>query len=470
LKRRTDVTRSGRPTRVVVLTRYPRLGEVKTRLVPPLSAAEALAVHDRLARHAVDRARALAATREARVEVRTDAAYAHAAEGWLGARGIAYHYQGEGSLGDRLRLAFVDGFLRGDGRVIVIGADCPRLTADHLRDAARRLDDVDVVLGPSVDGGYYLIAIRREARKAALGTVFADIPWSTADVLARTLDACERAGLTHALLEELPDVDRPEDLADAEAALAAARHEPDASVSVVMPVLDDAELVGTAVAAALAGGALEVIAVDGGSRDPTRETAAAAGARVIDSAPGRATQMNAGAAQARGDILLFLHADTLVPGNAAALARATLDAPHVVAGAFGFAVRARARHARLLTVAGRWRSRLTNHPHGDQGLFVSAGTFRDLGGYPEMPTMEDWELVARLKRLGLVVVLREAAVTSARAWEEHGLAWPTALNLCVIAAYRLGISPVRLARWRRHIAPATRTRHDAPAPGPGGTA
>ena len=105
MKRRADVTRSGRPTRVVVLTRFPRLGEVKTRLVPPLSADEALAVHDRLARHAVDRARALAATREARVEVRTDAAYAHAAEEWLGVRHVAYHYQGEGSLGDRLRLA-----------------------------------------------------------------------------------------------------------------------------------------------------------------------------------------------------------------------------------------------------------------------------------------------------------------------------------------------------------------------------
>lgn len=453
-----------------MLTRFPRLGEVKTRLTPPLSAAEALDAHDRLARHAVDRARALAATREARVEVRTDAAYPRAAQEWLGAHGIAYRYQGEGSLGDRLRLAFVDGFLRGDGRVVVIGADCPRLTADHLRDAARRLDDVDVVLGPAADGGYYLIAIRREARKAALGTLFADIPWSTPDVLARTLDACEREGLTHALLEQLADVDRPGDLADAEAALAADSLAPDASVSVVMPVLDDAELVGAAVTAALEAGALEVIAVDGGSRHATREAAETAGARVIESAPGRATQMNAGAAQARGDLLLFLHADTLLPCNAAGLTRTSLATPGVVAGAFGFAVCPTARHARLLTFAGRWRARLTNHPHGDQGLFLSARTFRDLGGYPAMPTMEDWELVARLKRLGRVAVLREAAVTSARAWEEHGVVRSTALNFCVIAAYRLGASPQRLARWRSRIAPATRARYDATASKPGDTA
>jgi hypothetical protein len=159
-----------------------------------------------------------------------------------------------------------------------------------------------------------------------------------------------------------------------------------------------------------------------------------------------------------------VHADTLVPADAAALARAALLAPGVVAGAFGFAVSAQVRNAGLLNFAGHWRSRLTNHPHGDQGLFVSATTFRALGGYPEMPTMEDWELVARLRRLGRVVVLREAAETSARAWEEHGLLRPTLLNLCVIAAYRLGVNPQRLARWRRRIAPATRSRHDQRAP------
>ena len=463
MKRRVDVTRSGRPTRVVVLTRFPRLGEVKTRLVPPLSPEEALAMHDHLARHAVDRARALAATREARVEVRTDAAYAHAAEEWLGARGIGYHYQGEGDLGDRLRLAFIDGFLRGDGRVVVIGADCARLTTDHLREATCRLDGADVVLGPATDGGYYLIAIRREARKAALGALFADIPWSTDKVLEETLAACKRAGLTSALLEELPDVDRPEDLADAQAALDANRLAADPTISVVIPVLDDAELVCEAVAAALEGGALEVIAVDGGSRDATREAAATAGARVLETENGRAVQMNAGAAAARGDILLFVHADTLLPPDAAALAHKTLASPGVVAGAFGFAVRSGSRRARLLTFSGRWRARITNHPHGDQGLFLSATTFRDLGGYPEMPTMEDWELVARLKRLGRVAVLREVAVTSARAWEEHGLVWPTLLNLLVIGAYRFGVSPARLASWRRRIAPATRARHDTPA-------
>jgi hypothetical protein len=102
---------------------------------------------------------------------------------------------------------------------------------------------------------------------------------------------------------------------------------------------------------------------------------------------------------------------------------------------------------------------VTGHPHGDQGLFLSAGTFRDLGGYPDQPTMEDWELTARLRRLGTVAVLDEPVVTSARAWEEHGLVWPTVLNAAVIAAYRLGVDPDRLSRWRRRIAPATQAGH-----------
>jgi rSAM/selenodomain-associated transferase 2/rSAM/selenodomain-associated transferase 1 len=444
----------------MVLTRFPRLGEVKTRLVPPLTAEAALALHDRLARHAVARARALAVTGEARVEVRADAAYARAASEWLGVPGISYRYQGDGTLGDKLRRAFAEGFMRGDGKIVVIGADCPRLTPEHLRDALRRLDGADVVLGPAVDGGYYLIAIRREAQAAALAELFADIAWGTPTVLDSTIAACERAGLSFALLGELPDVDRPEDLADAETALAAAERSitpgEDARVSVVIPVLNDAGFVGEAVDRALAGGAAEVIVVDGGSADGSREVAAAAGARVLESAPGRAAQLNAGAAAASGEVLLFVHADTLVPPHAARLAARALSQPGVVAGAFGFSVRTDSRHPQLLTFAGRVRAQATGHPHGDQCLFVSAGVFREVGGYPEIATMEDWELVARLKRLGRVVMLPEVAVTSARTWDEFGLVWPTALNAAVIAGYRLGIDPDRLAEWRRRIAPPAR--------------
>jgi hypothetical protein len=91
---------------------------------------------------------------------------------------------------------------------------------------------------------------------------------------------------------------------------------------------------------------------------------------------------------------------------------------------------------------------VTGHPYGDQGLFLSASTFWELGGFPDLPTMEDWEMVARLKRVGRVVLVDEPTVTSARAWEQHGLLRKTASNLAVIWGYRLGVDPARLARLR----------------------
>ena len=478
---------------LTLLTRYPRLGEVKTRLVPPLTAEEALALHDRLSRHALRTMLAVQATGDARCQVRTDAAFTHAANEWLGG-GFASRYQGEGDLGDRIRVAFGDGFSAGMKKVVVIGSDCPRITSDLLRDVLRRLDGVDVVLGPATDGGYYLVGLRRETAKKSVPRLFSNIPWSTAEVLERTIEIAEKHGLSYVLLEPLPDVDRPEDVADAELALAdegaggvalagegaggaagwAACGAPDGAgvglpsdaespqrvrVSAVIPALDDAGVVGAAVASAIACGVDEVIVVDGGSRDATRDIASAAGARVLEARPGRASQMNVGAAEATGGVLLFAHADTRLPQDAAALAREALAQAGVVAGAFSFAVPDDTRHAWLINMSGRTRHRLGGIPYGDMGLFLSARTFRDLGGYPEIPTMEDLELGRRLRRLGTVVVLPQRAVTSARAWEEFGLVWPALVNLVCIGAYRLGIDPETIATWRKRI----RTSDRAPA-------
>jgi hypothetical protein len=449
------VTRSGRGNRICIITRFSRLGKVKTRLTPPLSAEEALALHDRMVRHTLRRALAVAATGEARVEVRTDITLPRAAHDWLG-RGFSSRYQGEGDLGDRIRLAFSEAFARGEKRVVVVGSDCPRLTSDHLRDAIRRLSHIDVVLGPAKDGGYYLVALRAESAKRSVPALFTEIPWSSPGVLAATLAIAEKNDLTYALLETLPDVDLPTDLADASAALAEAELPAEPTVSVIIPALDDAEFVALAIASARGSGATEMIVVDGGSSDATREVAAAAGARVIESRRGRATQMDAGAAEASGDVLVFLHADTLLPANAAALACETLTVKGVVAGAFSFAVPDEARHARLISAIGRVRHRLGGVPYGDQCIFFAAQTWRDLGGYGDLPVMEDLEIATRLRRLGVVVVRAERAVTSARAWDEYGLVWPTVVNLLGILAYSVGVDPDRIASWRRCIAPSRR--------------
>ena len=439
---------------ITMLTRYPRLGEVKTRLVPPLPPEEALDLHDRLTRHTLRTMLAVQATGDAKCQVRTDAAFTHAAHEWLGG-GFSTRYQGEGDLGDRIRIAFGDGFSAGKQKVVVVGSDCPRLTSAHLRDALRRLDGVDVVLGPATDGGYYLIALRKETAKRAVPFLFSNVPWSTAEVLDATIELAEKHDLSYVLLEPLPDVDCAEDLADAELVLRASASA-SARVTAVIPALNEATLVGTAVAGALAAGVDEVIVADGGSRDDTCAVASAAGARVIESAPGRALQMNAGAAEVTDGILLLTHADTRLPQDAAALAREALARPGVVAGAFSFAVPAGTRHERLIGTAGRLRHRISGTPYGDQALFLSAGTFGDMGGYPEIPTMEDLEIVLRLRRLGTVVVLPQRAETSARVWEEHGLVVPTLVNLLGTVAYRLGADPDLLASWRLRIAPRSR--------------
>lgn len=440
---------------ITMLARFPRLGEVKTRLVPPLTPDEALELHDRLTRHTLRTMLAVQATGDAKCQVHTDAAFTHAAHEWLGG-GFSTRYQGDGDLGDRIRSAFGDAFSAGKRKAVVIGSDCPRLTSAHLRDALRRLDGVDVVIGPATDGGYYLIALRKESAKRSVPFLFSHVPWGTAQVLDTTIELAEKHDLSYVLLEPLPDVDRPEDLPDAEAILGGETGD-QARVTVVIPALEEAELIGVAITGALASGADEVLVVDGGSRDATVTVAAEAGARVLESAPERARQMNAGAAEVTDGILIFTHADTVLPHDAAALARTALAGPGVVAGAFSFAVPENARHARVIGSAGRIRHRMSGVPYGDQALFLSARTFRDVGGYPEIAVMEDLEIVLRLRRLGTVTVLPQRAMTSARVWDEHGLVVPTLVNLVAVIAYRLGVDADLVAAWRRRIAP-TRPR------------
>lgn len=464
--KRLLMTRSGRTRRsAIMLTRYPRAGGVKTRIAADLGDEVALDLHDRLARHTLKQLLALQACNEARVEVRSDAAFVHATREWLG-RGPRYRYQGEGDLGRKLQLAFAEAFARGEDHVVVVGSDCPSLRAHHLRQALDALQTADVVIGPASDGGYYLIGVSRR-RQDALAGLFGEIPWGSSDVLAQTRNSTSNMGLSTFLLEQLSDVDRAEDVELAEQLLAAEKPSPGDRASVVIPVLQDAALVADAVDSANHGGAHEVIVVDGGSTDGTPRVAREAGARTLVSAPGRATQMNAGAALAEGEVLCFLHADTVLPDGFSGLVSSALADPSRVAAAFDFRVPEGGwRHGVINAVGGaRWR--LTRLPYGDQAVCVRRSVFEALGGFPEMPTMEDYELGRRLKRYGEIGRIPRPALTSSRAWDDHGLLGSTAVNVATIAAYRLGVSPERLAHWRATIAPRSRPQVPADTRGDG---
>jgi rSAM/selenodomain-associated transferase 2 len=220
-------------------------------------------------------------------------------------------------------------------------------------------------------------------------------------------------------------------------------------LSVVIPGLEEADNLACLLPELAAYCAeAELIVVDGGSADATREIVQCCpAARYLSSGRGRARQMNAGARAARGDTLLFLHADTRLPPDAAgAIARALSD-PGVVGGRFDVRFTNDGWPFRMIATFMNWRSRLTRIATGDQAIFVRRAAFDALGGYPDLPLMEDVELCRRLKRLGRIVCLPERVTTSARKWEDEGIVRTILLMWTLRLLYFCGVGPDRLHAW-----------------------
>ncbi len=231
-------------------------------------------------------------------------------------------------------------------------------------------------------------------------------------------------------------------------------------MSVVVPVLDEEAEIAATLATTRDPHVIEVLVVDGGSRDATVAAARRFADRVIPSAPGRAVQMNRAAGEARGEVLLFLHGDTRLPP---AFGEAICGA--LAAGAVGgrFDVTLRGEHPLLPVIAAgiNLRSRLSGIATGDQAIFVRRDVFDALGGYPAIPLMEDVWLTARLRRTGGFVALHEHASTSARRWETRGVLRTVLLMWWLRFAYAMGASPAWLARQysgRRRASPCNRSR------------
>ena len=220
------------------------------------------------------------------------------------------------------------------------------------------------------------------------------------------------------------------------------------TIDVVIPTLDEAAAVAAAVASAVGPG-IETFVADGGSRDDTRQIAERAGARVLLVQGGRATQQNAGARAGDGELLLFLHADTLLPEGWTKRVRDALADPCVALGAFRLSIADATRAERLIAAAANLRSRSFGVPYGDQALFLRRETFDALGGFASLPFMEDRELALRARKLGRIALVDIAVETSPRRWRRLGPARTTLLNAAMIAGYRLGVAPERLARVYR---------------------
>jgi rSAM/selenodomain-associated transferase 2 len=218
-------------------------------------------------------------------------------------------------------------------------------------------------------------------------------------------------------------------------------------ISIVIPVLNEEKSIAETVAALMPLSPHELIIVDGGSSDRTREICSGLDVTVLSSPRGRGLQMNHGARRATGDVLLFLHADTRLPDSSLDDIRVALRNPQCIGGRFD--VQLDGVHWMLGVIGAiiSLRSRMSRVATGDQGIFVRRGVFAELGGYPDIPLMEDVAFSRALKRRGAVACLRSRVITSARRWEKEGI-WRTILRMWLLKLlYLVGVSPVRLKRY-----------------------
>jgi len=231
----------------------------------------------------------------------------------------------------------------------------------------------------------------------------------------------------------------------------------DPKISIIIPVLNEATTIEATLTLLQDTPDIEIIVVDGGSRDQTikivnflsKRLAPSLSIKIISTTAGRAHQMNAGAAVARGDILLFLHGDTYLPPKFNLLLLQALQDPVTIAGAFELQINAQLPGLRLVEKMVNMRSRFFSLPYGDQAIFMKKSVFEEIDGFPNLPIMEDFELMLALRKLGKVVIIAAPVITSGRRWQKLGVVKTTLLNQLIIAGYFMGISPNLLVRWYR---------------------
>ena len=425
------------PDRLVVFGRYPVPRQTKTRLIPLLGAARAADFQRVLTERTVRTDRAFVGRQRIAIEACFEGCSEKKLRRWLGS-GLVFSNQCAGDLGQRMASAFRDAFQEGCHRVVLHGTDIPGLSTRHLQEAFEALKEKDLVLGPSTDGGYWLIGLKRHA------DLFRGLEWGASTVFAKTVAAAQHLNLSFHVLGPLTDMDTSEAVMQCMPEWAEQRP----YVSVIIPTLNEAALIEDSIAHARSGDA-EIIVVDGGSTDDTVEKAFRAGARIIKASPGRAMQKNEGAAAARGTVLLFLHADTRLPkGYVSHVFELFLD-PRTILGAFRFKTDSDERRMRMIEFLAKFRSQHFRLPYGDQALFIRKSAFERAGGFPEVPIAEDLVFVKKLSKMGRVGIAEAEAVTSARRWLKLGAVRTTVINQFILAGLAMGVSPHTLSRIYR---------------------
>jgi len=351
--------------------------------------------------------------------------------------------QAKGDLGHKMHEAFAHIFSLGYTQAVLVGSDIPDVDEAILEDAFTLLKSSDAVLSPTFDGGYYLIGFHASTLKIE---AFEGIVYSTSDVFEQTKKRLRPLHVKHG--KRLRDIDTLEDIkAYSPQILPKLPH-----MSVIIPVYHEDETLLQTIETLRQNATyhdVEIIVVDT-LELTTLNHLHVKNIRTGNAPQGRASQMNEGALMAQGDILVFLHADTLLPN---AWDTRIEEALHVKkAGAFSLGIDDTHYALRFIETMANLRTKLTHIPYGDQAHFFTASFFRELGGYAKIPLMEDVEIMKRIKQQSeTIALLNEKVLTSSRRWHKEGILYTTLRNRVLSFLYSLGVSPNQLTkRYKSH--------------------
>jgi rSAM/selenodomain-associated transferase 1 len=418
--------------RLLIFAKPPLPGKVKSRLIPALGAEGAASIHREMAEYTLGWAAAFRNKKNWTVEAWFSGGRKAAVE-WLREGWDLWEQRGV-DIGARIFNAFFDVFRAGCRKAVMVGTDCPELTAAHVRRAITALNDHDVVLGPTREGGYCLVGLKEPRPELFFG-----IPWGTKQVLETTLLKAREEGLSVRRMEPLRDVEYPQDLA-------VWNRVKNGNLSIIIPTLNEGEALLPTLDRIEKDARTEVIVSDGGSGDHTMDTARSWGARiVVSSSPDRGAQMNKGAQAAGGSILLFLRPGTQLPENYASLIRDAQKDPEISIGAFPVRLEKKSLSLSSEDKAVTGYSRKRYPAWGEQVLFMRNSLFRELGGFREIPNLEDLDLTRCALKWGDLALLSSPVFASL-----SRQANPEKLNdrmrkRLAVMGYKLGLSPRILA-------------------------